>query len=290
MKTSIVSAVIGSLLMVASLSAIAQPSVRVDDHFWSKRVVNRVSMVEKINRPLVRHQSEYYSHGGRYTETDGIVMSLVNGLKQGKYEAFHPEDWNKLLNYEDLVRRMQEFEQALGGETYNWDEETEEITNDFEKAQDDLDWDSEWDVSGSEDWGSPFEEEPIIEDIGQQEPDFAPYEEVIHVVEDWIFDRNTSSMIQKIDFFEVVWVDPSGTLPEKVLARFKWKDVKDQLDKTMWKTRFNDAEAKSMKEIFELRVFHGFFINVGGEPIRTLAEAERRRQELIEFEHHLWSY
>ena len=53
MKTSIVPAVIGSFLMFATLAAIAQPSVRADDRFWSKRVVNRVSMVEKINRPLV---------------------------------------------------------------------------------------------------------------------------------------------------------------------------------------------------------------------------------------------
>ena len=110
------------------------------------------------------------------------------------------------------------------------------------------------------------------------------------MVEDWIFDKNTSSMVQKIDFFEVVWVDPTGTLPEKVLARFKWDDVKEQMDATMWKTRFNDAEARSVKVIFELRIFHGFFINVGGEPIRTLAEAERKRQELIEFESYLWSH
>ena len=32
------------------------------------------------------------------------------------------------------------------------------------------------------------------------------------------------------------------------------------------------------------------YINVGGEPVRTLQEAKRRRDEMVEFEHHLWSY
>ncbi|MEM7372200.1 MAG: hypothetical protein AAF587_26515 [Bacteroidota bacterium] len=283
---------IGMFVGIANLSLVyAQPQVRSEDHFWRKRIVNRIPLTEKINRPLAQHMSEYYAGDGRFTETDGMVVSLVNGLKQGKYLAYHPEDWNKKMNYQDLHQRMEEFEQALTGESTTWD--SEEVESDaFEKAETDSEW--EWDLAegeDSEEWGSPFEEEPEFEDNSIPiEQDYASYEEVIHMVEDWIFDKNTSSMVQKIDFFEVVWVDPTGILPEKVLARFKWEDVKEQMDVTMWKTRFNDAEARSIKEVFELRIFHGFFINVGGEPIRTLAEAERRRQELIEFESYLWSY
>ena len=94
-----------------------------------------------------------------------------------------------------------------------------------------------------------FEEQPG--QLGQAAPatdalpDLAPYEEVMHIVEDYIFDKNTSSMQQRIDFFEIIWVDPTGALPEKVLARFMWKDVREQLDQTMWKSRFNDVEARS---------------------------------------------
>lgn len=122
------------------------------------------------------------------------------------------------------------------------------------------------------------------------EVDYGAYEEVIHMVEDWIFDKNTSTMVKKVDFFEIIWVDPTGTLPDKVLARFKYEDVRDQLDQTMWKNRFNDAEIRTLREVVELRIFNGILINVGGEGVMTLQEADRRKQEMIEFEHHLWNY
>lgn len=277
-----------SLFILILTSVCAQAPVRRQDHFWRKRVVNRISLVEKVNQPLVRHQSNFYSNNQRYAETQGLVVSLINGVKQGKYVAYHPDNWNQLLGYEDLRARMNEFDQSLYIEEDTWDSEVE--TEKTVAAELD-EWDADWTDDATDEWGSPFEEEPeTVSDNVIAPIDYGPYEEVIHLVEDWVFDKNTSSMIQQIDFFEVVWVDPTGTLPEKVLARFKWKDIQDHLDQTMWKARFNDAEARSMKEIFALRLFHGFPINVGGEPILTLAEAQRRKQELIEFEHHLWSY
>ena len=297
--------VIGMLLLAAPLWVSAQPQMRPEDQFWSKRLVNRLSLVEKINQPLVRHESGYYAGNGRYTETDGMVASLLNGVKQGKYQAYDPESWDRRFNYEDLLQRMEAFDQAMMGDG-GWDLEEGDATfpdpffedefapttsDEQGQNQDTEDWgENTWDFQQDrEDWGSPVD--PLPELGGQTwEPDLAAYEEVIHVVEDWVFDKVRSQMVQKIDYFEVIWVDPTGVLPEKVLARFRWEDVKPQLDQTMWKSRFNDAEARSIAEVFELRIFHAYPINVGGEGIRTLEEAEIRKQEIIEFEHHLWSY
>lgn len=259
-------------------------------------MVNRVSLIEKINQPLVRHESNYYSGNGRYPQTNGMVQSLIDGVKQGSYVAYHPEDWDHQMSYEALKNRMIEFEGALAPATDGWDDEYSDGFSQQEQSWEDNwnDQESQWDVTEANEWGSPFEDQPGSFNQsparGDEMPDLAPYEEILHVVEDYIFDKNTSSMQQRIDFFEVIWVDPSGALPEKVLARFMWEDVRDQLDETMWKSRFNDAEARSVAEVFELRIFHAFPIEVGGHPVTTLMEAERRRQEMIQFEAQLWSY
>ena len=65
----------------------------------------------------------------------------------------------------------------------------------------------------------------------------------------------------------------------------------NQLDETQWKNRNNDAEYRSMREVIELRMYHSFIIDVSGnESVLTLNDAEYRRNQLVEYEHHLWHY
>lgn len=301
---------IGFLLSLICIASFAQErTVRPDDHFWRKRIVHRISLIEKINQPLVYHASSYYSGDGPYKEMDGIVVSLIHGVQQGKYPAYHPDDWNHKMNYADLRARMTKFEEAYHmEEEYLQDEDQQFSSQDlFEVEDDDLfsteedtppstekSWNEEevwpfenWEESGGEK-KADFEEAEVIMELDPM--DFSNYEQVIHMVEDRIFDKGTSEMVHDIQFFELIWRDPAGTLPEQVLARFKWDDVKEQLNQTAWKNRFNDAETKSMREIMAFRRFNSIMINVGDQPIRTLHEAIRRKQELVEFEHHLWSY
>jgi len=302
------------LIWAGDLSA--QLEIRPEDHFWRKRVVQRLDLGEKINQPLVQAESNYYrASGSKFPESEGLIRSLINGLKTGEYVAYHPEDWDRTLNYEDMMARMREFEQAGGG--FDFEEPAPEEESDGEvPAPEDPFADPFAPVDREEDpfapmedgegdtWETGFdaEEKPSVnDDMGGPaapgsagsagyEPDMLAYEESFHIVEDWIFDRNRSMMVQQIDYFEVIWTDPMGTLPEKILARFLWEDVKEQLEDTQWKGRFNDAENRSIAEAIELRIFHAYPISVGGEPISTLEEAEKRRLEMIEFEHHLWSY
>ncbi|MEM6261141.1 MAG: hypothetical protein AAGI38_01440 [Bacteroidota bacterium] len=272
----------------------AQIEVRQEDHFWRKRVVRRLDLGEKINRPLVNHQSSIYN-GGQYRENQGIVAALVNGLKNREYIAYHPDDWNQTMDYEALVTRMMEFERAMQVEEEEWPEKEDE-TSDFE----------EYGIGESaiDEWGSfegqvkPLEEVVVHPDsykkggaeVYEYQIDWAQYEESFHIVEDWIFNRARSDMQQNIEFFEVIWTDPMEVLPEKVLARFRWEDVKGLLAEAQWKNRFNDAEARSLKEVMELRIFHSYVIDVGGVPVQSLSEAQRREFEMIEFEATLWSY
>ena len=162
---------------------------------------------------------------------------------------------------------------------------------------DDFEGDDEW---GWDDGGEEGMED-LEDDLGdpvaavggttyQGDFDPAPYENVIHFVEDRIFDKVRSDMVYDIQYIVIIWTDPGETLPEKRLCVFRYKDVLETLDKAQWKNRFNDAEYKTLREVFELRLFHSYITDISGEGLRSLQEAEYRRQKMVEFEHHLWSY
>lgn len=119
---------------------------------------------------------------------------------------------------------------------------------------------------------------------------YAAYETALEFIEDRIFDKNRSDMIYDIQFLRLVWVDPGETLPDKNFVCFRYADVLETLEDTQWKNKFNDAEYRNMREIFELRLFSSYIINVSGRGVRTLAESDFRRNQLVEFEHHLWCY
>ncbi len=284
--------------MLGSLSA--QLSIRNDDHFWRRKVVNRLDLGEKINRPLVEHASTYYQDGsGEFSHTNGVVSALMAGLKEGRYQAYHPEDWKRTMNYQEVVTRAQDWNKNSMAAFPDDSEPDFSLFEDPPSGEENLFEEADQ----TDDFGSTyFEDEKVDEAFWEtgmnpnqvtsssENIDLMPFEEVIHIVEDWVFDKNRSMMVQQLDFFEVIWVDPMGVLPEKILARFLWEDVQPVLDQTMWHARFNDATSHSIADAITLRLFHSYPISIGGHPITSLEEADRRFQEMIEFESYLWSY
>lgn len=290
---------ISFLCVCFGLEAFAQFPPRQEDHFWRRKVVNRIDLNEKINAPLIKRESPFYTDG-QYTEKDGLVMTLFNALKEGKFVAYHPDSLDSPMDYERVLARIQEFEGSLTGEgddfddDFGGDEGDGGGFDDFDGGGDD--WGFGDDSDGFDDgFGDGFEDDLGDAGLvtgGGMEGDFdpAPFENVVHFVEDRIFDKNRSDMVYDIEFIEIIWTDPGETLPEKRLCTFRYEEVLETLDGAQWKNRFNDAQYKTMREIFELRLFHSYIINVSGEGLRSLQEAEYRRQKLVEFEHHLWSY
>ena len=271
-----------------SLPAFAQERyIRSDDQFWKKRVVNRIPLNEKINKALVFHSSPVYADGSAYEETNGIVVALLNGVKKNKFVAYHPDDWDRTMDYPAIRHRMRKLDSELEeDQESNWDDDTvmEDEGFSVESSWNEDEWAfEEWDDMQVEHQERNLEEP-------ESEINYYPYEQMFHMVEDWMFDKVGSEMVQRISFFEIIWQDPMGTLPDEVLARFKWEEVKDHLEKTQWKNRFNDGEDRSMKEVMALRIFNSIMINIGDQPIASLHEAIRRKEEMIAFEHNLWSY
>jgi hypothetical protein len=310
-------------MLVAGFTAQAlaqQIRPRPEDHFWRRKVVNRIDLDEKINLPLVALESKYYRTNPDgdevYPEKDGLIAALFNGLKSGAFTALDPDTLTKVLTWEDVLDRIAQKEAAgladtelppMGGEGDGGES----------GAFDDFGGDDPF-ATGGDDFADPFAAPPgggtddmsgdadpfgtvgdpaapgtagapAVEPANDM-PDMLPFIRVLQFVEDRIFDKNRSDMVYDIQFLEVIWVDPNETLPEERMCTFRYQDVVEALEATQWKNRYNDAEYKNMREIFELRMFHSYVIEISGVGINSLDEAEYRRQQLVEFEHHLWSY
>jgi len=268
---------------------------RPEDHFWRRKVVNRIDLTEKINMPLVRRESGYYTDESQFSEKEGLVMALFNGLQEGRYVAYHPDSLGRSLSYEEVMQRIQELEGSLSADELEgfeegFDEGFESFEGDGKEASDD-----EWGFAEDE-----FEDEfgtETLDDLGGEEAtdsyaefDPGPFENVIHFVEDRIFDKTRSDMFYDIQFIEIIWTDPGENLPDRPLCVFRYEEVLPTLENAQWKNRFNDAEYKTLREVFEMRLFHSYILDVSGDGVNSLQEAEQRRQKLVEFEHHLWSY
>lgn len=265
---------------------------RVDDHFWRRKVVNRLDLEEKINAPLTYPEDPGLYGNPAFGETHGLIIALVNGLKSGKYLAFHPDSLNKSLTYEDVVKIAQQIEGNDDGGGDGWDDGGDGF-DDFD-AGDDFGGDEFGDDFG-DDFGGGFEgdSDPFAASAGAEtEGDFdiSPFESALEFIEDRIFDKNRSDMVYDIQYLRLVWVDPGETLPDKNFVCFRYSDILETLEDTQWKNKFNDAEYRNMREIFEMRLFNSYIINVSGRGIRTLELSDFRRNQLLEFEHHLWSY
>lgn len=278
-----------ALSLLLLFAAISQDcfAQRTEDHFMRRRVVNRIDLEEKINFPLIRQEIGYQDERSEFVYREGIVKALLSGLEKGTYVAYDPDNYREAWSAQEVEDRILEFENAYnqGSDIPDWEMENE--TSGIDEFEGD-DWvEDEW-VTDDFETGNDFPDESIANG-GDQEVDLANFEMVLQFVEDWIYDKKLSDVVYDIQYVEILWVDPSGALPEKVLAVFKWDDIAETLDQTQWINRFNSAQNMSVKQLFDLRIFHSYFIDVSGEGMNSLEEAEKWRQRMVEFESHLYS-
>ncbi len=282
----------GMIFEVAGQIPGARIPPRKDDHFWRRKVTNRIDLLEKINEPLTYSELPSLYASPDHGETQGIVVALINGLKSGKYLAYDPDSLNKSLTYEDVVKIAQKIEGTGGGDDfYEDDGGFDDFDAGGEFGGDDFGFDDDF----GDDFGGEGDSDPFALEGSDAAPDggdfdISPYETVLEFIEDRIFDKNRSDMVYDIQYIRLVWIDPGETLPDQNFVCFKYSDLLDVLEDTQWKNKFNDAEYRNMREIFELRLFHSYILDVSGSSVRRLEDADFRRNQLVEFEHHLWSY
>ncbi|MDW8134993.1 MAG: hypothetical protein RMJ66_08025 [Bacteroidia bacterium] len=277
-------------------AAYAQFPPRVDDHFWRKKVVLTIDLREKLNLPIEAGQAGYrlytnYSTDpitdkSPYANREGAIVALLKGFKDGKFVGYNPKNLSQQVSFEEFDARSRRIEG--GGEAPAEGEEggMEEDVGGDEFAAEDM---------GGDDLGGGIDAAPTSDAAGtpkaeQGFPYLKYYRTKIQLIEDRIFDKNRSDMYYDIQYLCLIQVDPKGALPDETAVCFRYKDVMDVMDDTQWRNRANDAEDRSMREIIELRRFNGYVTILSGEESRTLNEAELRRQQMIEFEHHLWTF
>ncbi len=288
--------IVGAFLVASPLYAQFPP--RTDDHFWRKKVVLTIDLREKINEQIEAGQAGYrlytnYSTDpitdkSPYANREGAIVALLKGFKDGKYVGFSPKNLSQQVSFEDFDSRSRRIES--GGAATTGSEGGDDLGGD-DLGGDDFGGDD----FGGDDLGGDIDAAPTA-DAGvtpkaeQGFPYLKYYRTKIQLIEDRIFDKNRSDMYYDIQYICLIQVDPKGALPDEPAVCFRYKDVMDVMDDTQWRNRANDAEDRSMRETIELRRFNSYVTVVSGEESRTLNEAELRRQQIIEFEHHLWTY
>lgn len=270
----------------AIFNLMAQFPPRLDDHMWRKKVVSRIDLTEKVNDPLVYAETNIYTKGV-YGETHGIVNALINCFHDGKYIGYKPDSLTSPMTYDDFVNSMNQINggtssssSGLGGDESGGDEGGDEGSADDEFGGEETDDSGSSDVVGGSGGDDSRAKNQLI----------APLETVLEIIEDRIFDKNRSDMYYDIQYIRLVWIDPSGAVPDKNVICFNYKDVMGCLEDTQWKNRFNDAEYRNMREIVELRLFHSYVVNVSGWEPNNLQQSDLRKNQMVEYEHHLWCY
>ncbi len=284
-------------VVLAGLAIVqAQFPPRTDDHFWRKKVVITLDLREKINVSLESGQEGYQLYTNYstdpitdkspYSNREGFIVALVKAFKEGKFVGFDPKNLSRQMSFEEFDSYSRRIEQG-GGEGIGPQEGEGVDSEEFEGGEFmDEGMDVEEGVGG-----------PVGADASGRTPsskDAFPYikyyRTLARFIEDRIFDKNKSDMYYDIQYLCLVRVDPKGALPDEDAVCFRYKDVMDVMDDTQWRNRANDAEDRSMREIIELRRFSSYVTIVSGDVVNTLNQAELRRQQMIEFEHHLWTF
>ncbi|MEL7339977.1 MAG: hypothetical protein AAGM67_05775, partial [Bacteroidota bacterium] len=177
-RISILSSFLTIIILGGSLHA-QDLEIRPEDHFYRRKVVNRIDLNEKVNQPLIQRQSAIYGDNQKI-QKQGLVGALMMGLEEGRFVAYHPDDITQPLSYEEVLQRVQDMDLS-GSVEADW--ETDDLSGSDDFISEDME-------EGDHFWDEPFG--PAEESI---ELDLAAFESVIQFVEDRIFDKNRGQMV-----------------------------------------------------------------------------------------------
>lgn len=258
----------------AQMSAAHRIPPRLDDQFQKWRLVRRIMLDEKINQPLINGapMDMYDPYGKKYNQ--GIVDALMQGFENGDYMGYDPDDLSRTMDHYDMMEKAKRlFPDEL--EEEEWDSVPDEIGIEIGDPEGDMDPENmSWTLqTDDEEWF-----------------DISAFETVIELIEDRIYDKNRSDIVHNIKFIRLVWVDPQEELPDANVICFRYEDVMKILDNTSWINPKNNAADLSMLQALEMRMFNSYVTNVSGKGVRSLSESLYREEQMMEFEHNLYSW
>jgi gliding motility associated protien GldN len=240
---------------------VAYPPLREADVIWSKKLWRIIDLREKMNQQL------YYPTKAMPDGRTNLIGILLAEIKSGQLNAFDVDDMNVNVTYADVETKL-----GAGART------EAKYNDDGEQIGD-----------------------TII--MSSAEDEFINIKQIM-VYEEWFFDKKHSSLQVRIIGLMPIKVkqnDATGRLDREKLFWVRYDDFRDSFAKHEVFNTGNDAQRISFDDLFmqrrfassivaESNVFDNRYISdylVGKD---VIFEAERIKNELLNFEHDLWEY
>jgi hypothetical protein len=288
---------------------------RPEDHLHRSRVRTRLDLMDKLNEPLAKvraqTETEVYAPGGRYPHTQGLTAALLHSwltAPQGQlpFPGYRPNRLEEPLSPTEvrqlLWTRSPEYAAQMATDLARQELPTSEDNPEGNATAPD-DYAYDYDYGLDADPLSLEDTDPMTDPstnpgtTAQAEvPDFAPgmllgTDVVLELVEDRIFDSAKGSETFAPRYLIIRSVNEMQEGKEDLaVVAFRWEDVRPLLAEVQWKNPHNDAEQRTALQILETRQFADNLLNVRGETMETLPLAQRRKDQLTAYEHHLWQY
>lgn len=236
-------------------------SLREADVMWSKRVWRQINLKEKINHPL-------YYPTSPILDRKSLFDVLVDGaIKNGTISCFDQGDDEFRLEYT---------KSEVQAKLVSWDSSAT----------------TEDPVTG-EQISAPVKNETKAENITQYQ-----------IKEDWFYDKQRSVLDVRIIGLMVLKAkyDPSTgeVLGETGLFWVYFPEIRQSLANQEVYMRHNDAERRTLEDIFWKRMFSSYVIKESNvydrmigdytKGLNALLESERIKTEIFNLEHDLWHF
>jgi hypothetical protein len=298
---------------------------RNEDHMWRKRILTRVDLNEKENEPfkISSYQTDTSVYrknvDGYYRNQKGIVRTLLMAYFNSKgtddaFPAYDPKFLEREMDMNSVKKILKERSpEAIAALQVKLakEESGEASGEDDDKSSNSGSDDGGWgdDYGGYDDFGDMgggFGDD-LGGDIGGGDTAPAAAAEVpigaitendllgtdvyFEIIEDRIFDKAKSDMYYDKLYIRIFSVNEGIEGKEDVqLLAFRFDDIREILSQTQWKNPHNDAEMRNCLEMLDGRMFRGTVMNVSGETMESILLADKRRTQMVEFEHNLWEY
>jgi gliding motility associated protien GldN len=234
------------------------PSVHQSDIMWSKRIWREIDMRQKMNQP-------FYYPLEPHNNWRNFITVIMDALKEGSITAYDISGTDELLvplNYQEIIARQRDTIHRTLKRPY-----------------------------------PPYEQYDTVI-YSEFQPSMVTR---IRVKEDWYFDKKRSQMLFRIQAICPVMIkERNGEEYAEPLFWIYYPESRPILAHAEVYNRFNDVARRSYDEIFLKRFFNSYIyketnvydrrISEYAQGLDALLEAERIKNELLDFEQSLWQY